>query len=549
MNAGIFGKIRAMHSTPLTAVPSLEEAARWTAEQVVGLAGERLLLGRQYEAKQREVETLKHQLDWFRRQIFGQKSEKRPLEANPQQMILGELPVPESSPLPPAKEIAAHSRRPPATDYAKADTSALFFDETRVPVETIAVPNPETEGLTADQYEVIGEKVSHRLAQRPGSYVILKYVRPVIKRRDTEIISCPPAPVGVIEGSRADVSFVVGLVTDKFCYHQPLYRQHQRLADNGIKVSRPWLTQLTHAALSLLEPVFTAQLDSIRRSRVKAMDETPIKAGRAGPGKMKSGYFWPVYGERDEICFVYHAGRAGQFIEQTLGTEPPPAGAVLITDGYAAYERYAEKCGLTHAQCWAHSRRKFFEAQAVEPERAAQALDMIGTLYGVEKQIREAKLVGEACRAYRLAQARPVVHQFFAWIDVQFAAQDLLPSSPFTSAMAYVRERRAALEVYLSDPEVRIDTNHLERALRVVPMGRRNWLFCWTEVGAKYVGIAQSLIATCRLHDIDPYTYLVDVLQRVGQHPAADVAQLTPRLWKQHFAANPLRSDLFAISA
>ena len=148
--------------------------------------------------------------------------------------------------------------------------------------------------------------------------------------------------------------------------------------------------------------------------------------------------------------------------------------------------------------------------------------------YGVEKQIREAKLVGEACRAYRLAQARPVVHQFFAWIDVQFAAQDLLPSSPFTSALAYVRERRAALEVYLSDPEVPIDTNHLERALRVVPMGRRNWLFCWTEVGAKYVGIAQSLIATCRLHDIDPYTYLVDVLQRVGQHPAADVAQLTP---------------------
>ncbi|SEF98110.1 transposase domain-containing protein, partial [Thauera chlorobenzoica] len=107
---------------------------------------------------------------------------------------------------------------------------------------------------------------------------------------------------------------------------------------------------------------------------------------------------------------------------------------------------------------------------------------------------------------------------------------------------------RAALEVYLSDPEVPIDTNHLERALRVVPMGRRNWLFCWTEVGAKYVGIAQSLIATCRLHDIDPYTYLVDVLQRIGQHPAANVAQLTPRLWKQHFAANPLRSDLFEIS-
>jgi len=189
-----------------------------------------------------------------------------------------------------------------------------------VPVETIAVANPEIDGLAPDQYEVIGEKTSFRLAQRPGSYVILKYVRSAIKRRATETLHCPPAPAGVIEGSRADVSFVAGLITDKFCYHQPLYRQHQRLGDNGIKVSRPWLTQLTHAALALLEPIFTAQLDSIRASRVKAMDETPIKAGRAGPGKMKGGYFWPVYGEHDEICFPYHEGRSGKHIAQTLGT-------------------------------------------------------------------------------------------------------------------------------------------------------------------------------------------------------------------------------------
>lgn len=101
--------------------------------------------------------------------------------------------------------------------------------------------------------------------------------------------------------------------------------------------------------------------------------------------------------------------------------------------------------------------------------------------------------------------------------------------------------------MFLTDPEVPIDTNHLERALRAIPMGRRAWLFAWTELGAKYVGIVQSLIVTCRLHGIDPYDYLVDVLQRVGQHPAADVAQLTPRLWKENFAANPLRSDVHGV--
>jgi len=88
-------------------------------------------------------------------------------------------------------------------------------------------------------------------------------------------------------------------------------------------------------------------------------------------------------------------------------------------------------------------------------------------------------------------------------------------------------------------------TNHLERALRVIPMGRRNWLFTWTELGAKHVGIVQSLLTTCRLHEINPYDYLVDVLQRVGSHPASRVSELTPRLWKQRFASNPLRSDLY----
>lgn len=518
----------------------------YTAQAVASMSPQ--ILAQLLQTKAATIAELQRQLDWFRRQLFGQKSERFAPEPDPQQMHLGEL-MPAAAPMPAAEQdVPAHKRRKPRSDFADDAAGVPFFDEARVPVQTIEVPNPEVQGLSTEeaarQYELVGHKVSHRLAQRPGAFVVLKYVRPIVKRRDTQTLHCPAAPAGVIEGSRADVSFIAGLITDKFCYHQPLYRQHQRLGDNGIRVSRPWLTQLTHAALALLEPVFTAQFDSIRASRIKAMDETPIKAGRAGPGKMKGGYFWPVYGERDEICFAYHEGRSGKHIAQTLGTDPPPEGAVLLTDGYAAYERYAQKCGLTRAQCWAHSRRKFFEAQSIEPERATQALEMIGQLYAVEQHIREAQLIGEARRAYRLAQAKPMVDRFFDWVDAQFESHGLLPSSPLTTALAYVRERRAALEVYLADPEVPIDTNHLERALRVVPMGRRNWLFCWTEVGAKYVGIAQSLIATCRLHDIDPYAYLVDVLQRVGQHPAADVAQLTPRLWKQHFAANPLRSDL-----
>jgi hypothetical protein len=225
----------------------------------------------------------------------------------------------------------------------------------------------------------------------------------------------------------------------------------------------------------------------------------------------------------------------------------PVERGVLLTDGYTAYEHYTKKTGLTHAQCWAHTRRKLFKAQDVEPT-AARGLDFIGRLYAVEERIRTQKLSAARKLDYRLMHAKPIVEQFFAWINQQFEAQGLLPSNPLTKALAYARHRRFGLEVYLTDPDVPIDTNHLERALRAIPMGRKNWMLCWTELGAKHVGIMQSLIVTCRLHQIDPYDYLVDVLQRVGQHPASRVEELTPRLWKQFFASESLRSSLHTAS-
>lgn len=494
------------------------------------------------------IAALRHQLDWFRRQLFGQKSERFAAEPDPAQLHLGEvLPIP-AAPLEKVKTIPAHSRRLAHKDGAETGEELKFFDESKVPVESIVLVHEQAKALPAGEFELIGEKITYRLAQRPGSYVVLKYHRPVIKRKDTQSILTAPAPGGFLQGSRADVSFAAGLLMDKFAWHLPLYRQHQRLAAAGITVSRPWLTQLAQASISLLEPIYQAQFASIRASRVKAMDETPIKAGRSGHGKMQSGYFWPVYGEADEVCFPFHPSRSGDFVARALGLKAA-AGAVLLTDGYAAYQRYAEKTGIIHAQCWAHSRRGFFDALDAEPAGAARALEQIKALYAVEEQIRDDELTGEAKQLHRLMYSKPLVEQFFAWVDQELARQGFTPSNPYIQALNYVRARRAGLEVFLTDPDVPIDTNHIERALRVIPMGRKSWLFCWTELGAKHVGIIQSLIVTCRLHGVDPCTYLVDVLQRVSLHPASRVAELTPRLWKTLFADNPLRSDLHAIPA
>jgi hypothetical protein len=294
-------------------------------------------------------------------------------------------------------------------------------------------------------------------------------------------------------------------------------------------------------AAELLEPLYQALLSSILQSQVLAMDETPIKAGRQGQGKLHTGYFWPIYGDQDEVAFPFAASRAQSVVREALGKFC----GVLLTDGYIVYDRFVQTVNrLVHAQCWSHTRRHFVNAERAEPSLVAEALDCIGRLYEHEAHIRQRGLEAEAKLAYRGEHMKPCVEAFFAWLKQTLTTQPLLPSNPFAQAARYALEREAALKVFLAYPNVPLDTNHLEREIRAIALGRRNWLFCWTEVGARYVGIVQSLIASCRLQGLDPYVYLVDVLQRVDTHPAFEVHLLTPRLWKQHFAADPLRSDL-----
>lgn len=270
-----------------------------------------------------------------------------------------------------------------------------------------------------------------------------------------------------------------------------------------------------------------------------------MKAGRKAPGKMKQTYFWPIYGDGDEVVFTWSVGRSHQHaVDQLDGFS-----GVLLTDGYDGYVRALNKLNagdqqVVHANCWAHSRRGFERALKMEPELAQQALDRIADLYQIEAAIRAREFEDGEVAAWRQTYSAPIVNAFFDWVAEQRQRPELLPSNPLTKALAYVAEREAALRVFLTNGAVQIDTNHLERALRVIPLGRKNHLFCWSELGAKQLGMLQSLMVTCKLHDINPYDYLADVLQRVSRHPAKDVAALTPRRWKQRFADNPLRSDV-----
>ena len=487
-----------------------------------------------------ERDALKQELTWFKRQLFGRKSEKRLVE-HADQLDLGQLlgdAAPPSEPEP-TKKITYTRRKGKQRRDEDVTDSGLRFDE-GVAIETIELSAPQLQGQDADQYEVIDYKITRRLAQRPGSYVVLEYRRPVIRDKRRATLMEVPAPSAVFDNSLADVSLLAGVLVDKFLYHLPLYRQHQRLADAGITLSRATLTNYVRRAIGLLEPIYDAQWQHILQSKVLAMDETPIKAGKAGKGKLKQTWYWPVYGEADEICFSWSRSRGKAHVVDQLGD----FSGTLLSDGYAAYDAYAKlRPKVTQAQCWAHTRRYFERAQDSDPA-AAEALEIIGALYQFESQIRERELADQAKLDYRRDQALPIVDAFFAWCHQQRQRMDLVNSAPLAKALRYAGNHEAQLRVYLSDPDVAIDTNHLERALRVIPMGRKNWLFCWSEVGAEQVGIIQSLLSTCRLHQVDPYAYLVDVLQRIALHPARDVEQLTPRCWKTLYASNPLRSDL-----
>jgi len=493
----------------------------------------------------RRLAELQQQIDWFTRQIFGAKSERHVAPDGGLQLTLGQMPEPTASAA--TIEVPAHQRR--RTSATEADDGDMRFDDT-VPVERIVL-EPDLPADQRDQYEQIGQKTTRKLAQRPGSYVVLEYVRPVYKRRESaeaiaSEIMCAPPPAAVLERSFADVSLLAGILTDKFLYYLPLYRQHQRMAAGGIRLSRVTLTNWVHRCAELLEPIHQAQMASILESAVLAMDETPIKAGRKkdrppGRGQMQTGYFWPVYGDRDEVCFHFAPTRSHAVVGQLLvgfkGT--------LLSDGYKAYTKYAERTAtVRHAACWVHVRRGFDQALGSDPATATEALERIGQLYEVERELSHGSLKPENIAAERALRSKPVVDSFFTWLRQLQTERALLPSSPLAKAVAYALQRESELTVFLEDPAVPLDTNHLERQIRPVAIGRKNWLFCWTEVGAQYAGIVQGLISTCRLQGVDPYTYLVDVLQRVQTHPASDVQELTPRLWRERFAADPLPSGL-----
>lgn len=496
------------------------------------------------EARSAKLEsTLKNKDDvilWLMKMFLGPKSERRSwesLEPDMQLWLEGmALELPESPPKADTTvKKSEKERRKSATPVQKtgrlrhtSEATILDFD----------VPNPEAEGIPEDQLALVDTRTTEKVVRVQSPYFIVRIHHKTYRRKDSLAELVPEELPEVLEDSIYDVSFLAGLATDKYQFHLPLYRQHQAIKNAGLLLDRGNLSRVLQRTAELLEPIYEMLMASVLSSSVLTADETPTPAGRKN-GKMDKGYFWAFYGEQDEIFYLFSPSRATVVLDDTLANFQ----GQLVCDGYSAYQNFVRMTsGVGLVQCWSHTRREFLKAEKQDPERSKWALRQIRLMYDVEEEAR-----GEPPnKILKLRQKRtkPLVEALFNFLKTTTQEETFLPSDPFLKAANYALNREEPLKAFLDDPDLPMDTNHLERELRPHAVGRKNWMFHVTEEGARHAAIFYSLIRSCILADVNPFVYLVDVLQRIDRLPYNKADLLVPRQWKEHFGEAPLKSPL-----
>jgi transposase len=399
----------------------------------------------------------------------------------------------------------------------------------------------------------IGEETSEYLEHVPASYKVIELVRPKFVAgcncEDTGVVvaDVPPRP---IEKGKAGPGLLAHIVVSKYADHLPLTRQCEILARQGIELSRQTLCDWVRQVADLLEPIARSMWDSVLASRVIHADETPVKVqdhdpheeGKPRRRQCRTGYLWAYVGDAGDVVFDFTRTRAGEGPRQALASY---ISGYLHVDAYAGYDAvFGTKDAVREVACWAHVRRKFFDAQATSAEKSLVMLALIGELYGVERQAKkESDALGEEgevrhTRRWTLRQEHSprvlvrIKEKLDAWFeDASF--EGVLPKSPLGKAVRYALNNWQALERYLESGELNIDNNPVERELRGPAVGRRNWTFFGSEAGGRWAATLYSFVATCKRNGVDPDAWFRDVLERISTHPQRRIEELTPRGWKK----------------
>jgi len=382
---------------------------------------------------------------------------------------------------------------------------------------------------------VIGEDTSRRLDKIPARVRVIVTRRPKYACRTcTDGVVQAPAPARLVEGGLPTEAFVADVVVSKHADHQPLYRQSQILARDGVYIDRSTLAQWVGAAAAELEPLYKHLLRELKRSPKLFADETRCPVLDPGRGKTKSGYLWAIarddrpWGGTDPpaVAYRYAPGRGAEHATALL----EGFCGVLQVDGYVVYKQlaHASRTGgsVILAFCWSHFRRQLYEIYARgNAPIATEALVRIAKLYAIEKEIRGG--APDVRRTERQARSKPIVEALKPWLEGNLAK--ISKGSPLADVIRYGLNHWDGLVRFLDDGRIELDTNTVERSIRPLVLTRKNALFAGHDLGAENWAIAASLIETCKLNCVDPLAWMTDALTKlVNLWPASRIDQLMP---------------------
>jgi transposase len=386
--------------------------------------------------------------------------------------------------------------------------------EERIEPDPSAVIGPNGERLAH-----LRDNVSVRLEYTPACFEAVRTIRPVYGIRGDDGPSvCAQAPAQIVSGGLAGDSVVAMVLCEKYDLHNPLYRQEDRCARAGIHIPRSSMANWVQAGTAVLAPVVEAMRQELLQAPVIGLDDTVIDRLAPGEGTTHTGRFWGYLGN-DTMIVRYADTRSGQHPLHMLGDWAGP----IIADAYSGHEGLYADGRRVHLPCWAHVRRKFYEAWKDGGDQRARAfLDDISLLAAIEKRLADSS-PPERQRT-RTQDARPVIARFIARCHrLQF---DCTPKSPMGRAIGYARNLAERLPRYCNHGDAPMNNNALERLWKPVALGRKNYLFVGSEAGGHAAAIAYSIMLTCRQRDIEPYRYLTDTF--AAHHRHDDPVTMTP---------------------
>jgi transposase len=438
-------------------------------------------------------------------------------------------------------QVAAFTRKKPARKP---------FPE-HLPRERILHPTPTSCPCCGGaKLSKLGEDITETLEVIPRSWKVIQHVREKVSCRDCETISQAPAPFHVIPRGWAGPSLLAMILFEKYGQHQPLNRQAERYAREGVELSLSTLAdQVGHCAVALAPLVERLRAYVMSAERLHGDDTTVPVLAR---GKTDTARSW-VYVRDDRpfggtgppaAMFYYSRDRTGSHVHEHL----EGWSGILQADAYSGYNKlYAadrQPAPILEAACWSHGRRKFFvladieaaaqarakgEKPAIVSPLALEAVRRIDALFDIERTINGKS--PEERLAVRREHSAPLIADLHAWMREHRAG--LSRKNEIAKAMDYMLKRWAAFARFLEDGRVCLTNNAAERALRGIALGRKSWLFAGSDRGGQRAAVMYALIVTAKMNDVDPQAWLADVLARIADHPASKLDELLPWNWKQ----------------